>query len=183
MIGIDVRSNTREIIAEVDGQQRDGHRVAIARALNRTVDGARTQAVREIRKIYKVRAETVRKAFTTHKASRESLRAVLTASGKPLPLIGFGARQVKAGVSVDIKKGRKVVKHAFVQTIARTGYVGVFLRKGGNRLPIKQLYSVSVPGIFSVKGVQAALDQANTERYETELHHQLDYLNKEARRG
>lgn len=177
MIGVDVRSNAREVIAEIDAWQRTEHPLAMARALNRTIDGARTQAVREIRSRYKVRADVVRKAFATQKATRETLRAVLQASGRPLPLIGFGARQVRAGVSVAIKDGRKVVKHAFVQTIARTGYVGVFQRKPGvARLPIKQLYSISVPGVFMIDDVQAAMNATSTERFEAELTHQLDFL-------
>jgi hypothetical protein len=65
----------------------------------------------------------------------------LVAKGKPLPLIAFGARQTRAGVSVEVTKGkRSIINAAFIATM-QSGHKGVFMRRGPKRIASKGRYA------------------------------------------
>ena len=64
----------------------------------------------------------------------------LVAKAKPLPLMAFGARQTKTGVSVEVTKGkRSIVRHAFIATM-QSGHTGVFMRRGNKQIARKGRY-------------------------------------------
>jgi hypothetical protein len=67
-----------------------------------------------------------------------------------IPLVRFQPKQDSTGTSVLIKKtrGSQHVRHAFMARM-KTGHVGVFLRRGSKRTPVKQLYSSSITDIAS----------------------------------
>lgn len=181
MLGIDVRSNTKAHIAEIDGLLRGGQRRAIARALNRAGDGVHTDASTEIRKVYKVKKQTVDKAFSLQRATPDSLIAIVTVRGRPLSLAGFGARQTRRGVTVNVKGARKLIPGAFIQRLkdARGDeYEVVFTRVGAARYPIKALKTIDVPGVFSREDILRAVDAAAFRRFEVELPRQLAYYLK-----
>jgi len=54
-----------------------------------------------------------------------------------IPIIKFQPRQVKSGVSIKIKGKRKVMRSAFIATMPKTGYKGIFRRVkiGATRVP------------------------------------------------
>jgi hypothetical protein len=101
---------------------------------------------------------------------------VVTASGKPIPLIEYDARQTKAGVSVKVMGGRKLIKGAFIAQ-RMNGVSGVFIEdkaavkivvrrakqykrgsKGGwHAFPCRKLYGPSVGGIYANDRIQAAM--------------------------
>jgi hypothetical protein len=181
MLGIDVRSNAKAIIAEIDGLLYGGQRRAIARALNRAADGVQTDASREIRGIYKLKKATVDKAFSVKRATPDNHVAVVTVRGRPLSLAGFGARQTKKGVTVNVKGTRKLIPGAFIQRLkdARGDeYEVVFIRQGASRYPIKALKTIDVPGVFSRDEILQAVDAAAFRRFEIELPRQIAYLLK-----
>jgi hypothetical protein len=73
------------------------------------------------------------------------------------PLINYGAKQTKKGVTVRVKNGRTTLRHAFIATMPN-GHKGVFERVGSGHkrvtkkgrsymsgLPIKELYGPSIP--------------------------------------
>lgn len=181
MLGISVRSNAKSIIAEIDGLTHGEQRRAIARALNRAAEGVRTDASREIRGTYRVKKATVDKAFSTQRATAESLVAIVTVRGRPLSLAGFGARQTRKGVTVNVKGTRKLIPGAFIQRLkdARGDeYEVVFKREGRARYPIKALKTIDVPGVFSRDEIQRIVDAAARGRFEVELPRQIAYLLK-----
>jgi hypothetical protein len=181
MLGIDVRSNAKAVIAEIDGLLYGGQRRAIARALNRAADGVHTDAALEIRAIYKVKKATVDKAFTTQRATPDSHVAIVTVRGRPLSLAGFDARQTRKGVTVNVKGTRKLIPGAFIRQLkdARGDeYKVVFIRQGKARYPLKALKTIDVPGIFSTAAVLRAVNAAAFQRFEVELPRQIAYLLK-----
>ncbi|WP_080436323.1 hypothetical protein [Burkholderia ubonensis] len=113
----------------------------------------RTGASREIRAAgYNLKAGTIRKTLSATRATPARLIAALTATGRPIPLINYGARQTTKGVTVRVKNGSKTLRHAFIATMA-SGHIGVFERVGtGHKrvtrngraywsgLPIRELY-------------------------------------------
>lgn len=172
---IDVRSDIKEVVARL---QADVDRLlpqATARALNRTATTVRAQATRRIRERYNLKAGVIRAQLRINRADRNRLTAEVIASGRPIPLIEFSARQTRAGVSVRVIRGqRKVRRHAFIAKM-HTGHVGVFERTSSKRLPIKELFSVSLPVAFARKEILAALEQVAVERFRIEFERELRF--------
>lgn len=174
MIGVSVASTAEQFTAAVTELKDRDMKRAVAVALNRTAAGVQVEASRKIRETYNVSARELRRAFSVKKAWAGNLVATVRASGKSLNVIGFGARKTKKGVSFAIKKGgRKRIDGAFIATI--NGYEGIWMRKKQGdgklypRLPIKAVTTVSVPGMFSTKDVEAALQTVSKDRFEREL--------------
>lgn len=177
-IGVNVSNDAAGFRASVDRFSKQDMNRATAIALNRTADGVRAEAMRRIRKNYNVAARELSRGFTIRKAYAGNLRSIVYASGKPLNVGAFGARQVKKGVSVAIKSGgRKIIRGAFFMTIGNNGYRGVFERKfvsgrSGKRYgryPIRAVTTVDVPGLFRQEIVKEQLAAIVPERFRTEL--------------
>jgi hypothetical protein len=51
------------------------------------------------------------------KRMRLTARGATVVTGRPVPLIDYDARQTKRGVSVRVKNGRTIFRHAFTATM------------------------------------------------------------------
>jgi hypothetical protein len=181
VLGISVRSNAQEVIAEIDGITGGGQRKAIARALNSAGDTARIEASRAIRAAYKLKVATINGAFSFQRASTDNLAVTVQVRGYPLSLAGFSARQTKRGVTVDIKGTRKLIPGAFIQRLKTNKgdeYEVVFIRQGRARYPIKALKTVDVPGLFAKDDVQVVVDDAAYREFAVELQRQIALMLK-----
>lgn len=117
---------------------------------------AKTDAKREIRTRKAIRparaAKSIRVFSPAGVQTLEGLEWGVRVYGNGFPLIDYGARQTKKGVSVKINVGKRVlIKSAFIATMAN-GHRGVFVRKGKTRFPIKELYSSTPADVFRDKG-------------------------------
>lgn len=180
MIQIDVRSNIREVQAEIVALADRVKNKATARALNRALDSAATLANRKVREIYNVRAAAVSRTLSKQRAhpGQIYLRATLTVRGRRMNLYDFGARQTRAGVSVKVKVGgpRKVIPGTFIATNSHTGFRGVFVRVGRERYPIRNLRSVSIPQMIRNRVVIDALRQTAREVFTRNFRQQVRFL-------
>jgi hypothetical protein len=188
-IAVNVRGNMNRVIAEAQRNTRDVRSVAVPRALNKMIDQVKTGSSRAIRdKGYKLKVSTIKKSLKITRATAGSLTARVTASGRPIPLQEYSARQTAKGVSVDVLNGRKVVAHAFIATMP-SGHKAVLVRMGkthkktrrGDRamwsgLPVKQLFGPSVPDGMANAEVQEALQRLVLEKFPTILRQQIDRL-------
>lgn len=184
---MDVRSNIRQTVIEMHADIAKADKATVM-ALNKTIVQLGTEAGREIRKVYNLKLKAIRKAMKLLKARNGSKypRAELTFSGRPIPLIEFGARQNATGVSVKILKqgGRKTVPHAFITELTRNnargggsaGIQNVFRRVGRARLPIKNLRSVSIPVMAERAAIAKTLEAFADERYDRNFDQALSYL-------
>lgn len=102
----------------------------ISRALNKTLTGIKTDASTEIRAILNAKKSDVDDTFKVTNSSVADMSCKFVSTGKPLPLMTFGARQTTKGVSVQVKKtvARSVVAGSFLATM-KSGHQGVFWRK------------------------------------------------------
>lgn len=179
MIGVDVRSNLKQVAAEFRQYTEKVTDKALVRALNRALDQSATAANREIRKTYNLKASAVAKTFNKKRTFQGSLlpAATLEIKGARIGLIEFAARQNRTGVSVSIKVGggRKTVPHAFITTV-RSGYTGVFRRTGKARYPIKTLRSISVPRAFLNRVVLQAVKAVAVTSFMTNYRQQIKFL-------
>ncbi len=106
---------------------------------------AKVQTAKAITTKVNMKAAAAKKRITLDKATKSSHpAAVIKIKGGKLPLIALKPNQNKKGVSFKIYKdqARQVEAGSFIQTM-KSGHVGVFKRKAGPRLPIRELYTDS----------------------------------------
>ncbi|HMT02405.1 MAG TPA: phage tail protein, partial [Burkholderiales bacterium] len=150
----------------------NGAKRVLTRALNRAIAGAKTDAIEQITATYTIKATTVRDSLTLKKANFNILNASLKADGRVIPLTKFKITEGKITqdgksrpiIRTTIKHGEtKTLKHGFLATMA-TGHRGVFLRTGKERLPIKQVFSLSIPQMLGNKDIKKYLEDNAHDR-------------------
>lgn len=188
MLKLNVRSDVKGITAGLTryvGEQQK----AVVRALNKTAAQAKTAASVEVRAAgYNIKSSAIKKSFVVQKARAGKLVVVLKATGRPIALINYGARQNKNGVSVQVKTGRTTLRHAFVATM-QNGHQGVFDRVGkGHKvvkrngktirtgLPIKELFGPSIPQSLANDAVEKALMAKIRQKFPQILRHELAFV-------
>jgi hypothetical protein len=174
--------------------------IVISRAVNDSLSGVRTEAVKRIGGKVMLKAAYIRQTFMIKKASIKDLTALVETTGKPVPLIKYSARQIKAGVSVKVLKvgGRKKIPHAFIATMD-SGHTGVFWRQYTDvrkpvkhgfgygalpakyTLPIKELYGPRVPDVMDDPEIMQPVMAHANERLQARLNHHVDYALKNAK--
>lgn len=188
MITVDVRSNIGAVIKSMEAIAEKHRPPAIARALNRAAVSVRAEASRRIRERYNLRAGTVNRELTVSRASPSRLVAVVRARGKPVALAEFNARQskakkVKGQVTVQVLRagGRKVVRgnprlkgKPFIATM-KSGHVGIFQRVDKSRLPIRELFSISVPKAMSSRAIENAIRKVAFDRFTKEFRREIAF--------
>lgn len=175
-------------------------RLGTARALNRTAAGVRTAASKEMRTVYAVKAGAVSKSAVKDKAYTNKQNVAIGYEGRPLPLNAFPYRATAKGVSVTIRKGNKAtIQKAFV-AIMPNGHVGIYARgyygesfnfrikrlkkatkgtprdKWPNDLPITELTTKSVAGMFLNEKVSTRAVKSISEILPKRLEHELSRL-------
>jgi hypothetical protein len=188
MLKLNVRADVKGVTASLTryvGEQQK----AVVRALNKTAQQARTTASQEVRAAgYNIKASAIKGSFAIQRASRGNLVAVLKATGRPIALINYGARQGKSGVSVQVKAGRTILRHSFIATM-QNGHRGVFERTGKQHkkvmrngktvrtgLPIKELYGPSIPQSLANDAVQKAIMTKIRQKFPQILAHELAFI-------
>ena len=177
---IDIRHDLGKLSAELGLLPRE-QLAAVVRSLNRTLTTVRAEAARKIAQDYGIKVGGAKKSLRIETASRTQLKGAVVASGRPLPLVVFSARQTGRGVSVKVT-GRKTIPHAFIAAM-KSGHRGVFvrsrstkplvfrhgkgsrMRRTGRDLPISELFSVSVPAAFAQRKVSEALIAVARRRF------------------
>lgn len=136
----------------------------LTRAINKVAGRAYTETVRRLAVATGLKQKFVRKGVRLTRASWRVLAALLRVRRKRAPLLWFQATQTARGVafrapagadwaenSVGAKRGRRLIEHAFIQTMP-SGHKGVFLRRGKKPLPIDELFGASLADIFLKSG-------------------------------
>jgi hypothetical protein len=177
-IKVDVRGSMDRIIADMERMKREAVGPATVATLNKVADQVKTAASRSMRDAgYNLKVSDIKKGLTTYRATAGNLTAKVVASGKPIPLIKYAARQTGKGVSVNVLHGRKLINGAFIATMP-SGHIGVYVRQGKQHkkvmkngrtvwsaLPIKELFGPSVPDGLANKAVQEAMQQLIEEKF------------------
>lgn len=153
----------------------------LARALDRAATGGKTAMARAISKDIGIANKTVTRQIRIDKAglsSKTDPRIVVSISGRPIPLIAFGAR----GPEPSRGKGRGVrtklpakrhLPHAFIATMPG-GHRGVYQREGKGRLPIKQEFGPAMPDVFE-KFIPTVFEPAAQESLTKNVIHELEF--------
>ncbi len=165
------------------------------RTINDGLAGMKTDASTEIRSVITLSKSAVDATFKTVKASVTNLSGLFASIGKPVPLIEYGARQTKTGVSVQVKRNnpRSVIVGTFIATM-KTGHKGVFWRVWHERarkpvkkrlpygklpvkyrLPIEQKYGPRVPDILENEPVMDAVLKKADDRIHKNIDRELNF--------
>ena len=185
---------------------KNGIETALMRSINRALSTANTEAARGIAAEVNLTQKVIKQNFSLTQAAISRLTGKFRSSGRPVPLINYGARQTNTGVSVQVKKARprKVLPYTFLATMG-SGHQGVFQRKRhrgegkpiGNtaklfmnfpanwpkqyRLPIEEMFGPRVEDILSNDPVlNPVLDEAGKTINER-LEHETEYILEKAR--
>lgn len=120
-----------------------------AAALNDAITEAKDKTTEILVPMMGLPANLIEQACEVRRAERSSLAAQLIVSGKAIKMIVFEPTWTReGGVVLQIAGKQEEYHHAFIRTV-RHGHVGVFERRGPNRLPIRELYGPSVPGMMA----------------------------------
>jgi hypothetical protein len=167
----------RALMAKADAIILDAHLSAI----NKSAVSVRAKAAQIIRRRYPgFKAAEIKKSMVIVRATRSHPTAKIRVRGRRTPLIAFGAKQTRRGVSVRITT-RKIVRGAFIATM-KSGHRGVFWRSGefgrrGNQKleRIEHLTSLSVPQTIEQEVVLDGLRKFALERYRIELVREIKF--------
>lgn len=144
--------------------------------VNKMLIQGRNAAQRKIRVIYNIKAKTLKDYTIMRRATNRVPEGMIIIKGRKLPLIAFGARQVKRGTTVKVKKagGRKLIRHAFIAEMP-SGKVHVWMRRGPTRLPIEGKFTISVAGMFENQGAKEFEDLLQ-KKMPTTFEHELEHF-------
>lgn len=130
----DVKADTKAMAKDLRKVRRSIQRKAVTTAINRTAARVQVQSRRELASSLNVPQKPLRARMKRTKATWTKPIARLYALSARLLLASIGKpRQTKAGAGA----GRHRVAGAFVAKMP-SGHLGVFKRRGGRRLPIRE---------------------------------------------
>ena len=177
-VEVSVRADFDQAQRMLSGLRSRAIRRAGVRALNRTASQARTAAAKDMAKevgqAIGLSKGGLKKSIKHVRANRWNLRAKLVVTGRALPLIRFGARKVKQGVSAAAWGKRKIYKGVFIAKM-KSGRKGVFRRTSKDRLPIKELYGPSLPKEFRKKKLVDAMKKEIAITWPKNFQHEMNF--------
>jgi Prophage minor tail protein Z (GPZ) len=172
-------------------------------ALNKVGPSARQTAMDQIRKIWSIPEAVLRERMGYVLSRIDNLEVVITFSGESIPLIYFNVQQFRGvnvtkltkkgafktsrsrlvgprfnGVQLSIIKGENsYLPHAFLARM-ESGHVGVFVRKGRKRYPIRHKAVISAASMLEQERVQQPTIERIEDRLMIVFPHELEfYLN------
>ena len=181
---ISIKTNFPQVQKALDQLREDIADKATARAINRTMEQAKTDMGREIRKEFVLTADEVRAQLRVVRASFKGGRLFIQAAliggrpkGRSLNLIRFveqkaGKRELakrkkaegeKPQLRFKIKRagGAQVIPGAFIGNKGRT----VFIRQGPKRLPVKALRTIDVAQMFNARRINSVVTSKIREKF------------------
>jgi Prophage minor tail protein Z (GPZ) len=167
MLTVNVDIDDRALRAILDTLQTPKLDDVAAHALNETAELGEAKATQVLAGMMGLPESVIDDAFTIERARVGALEADLVCSGKAIKMIVFKPTWSRQeGVVLHIAGKDEHYRHSFITTV-RHGHEGVFERKGRERLPIRELYGPSVPGMMArsdvlpvvVDAIQAGLPE------------------------
>ena len=161
---------------------------AVARAVNRTMEGLRTDAVKETRKKYFVSAKDVRASISFRKANAGNLMGAMVSKGKRHSLADYkltpntpkpgGKTVLKGAVKTD--GGLKELRKAFLVKRAGGRYVPFYRLHSGagssnqyRHKGIRAFISPSMPQIIKNKETVEVMEKGAEQRFSKRLNHEI----------
>lgn len=151
---------------------------AIARALNHTIAKVKTVTVKEVRKVYNIPAKELNSRMkSTNARAGSNMEVSLGIWDLGIPLIQFYVGKpstARKAVRVRVKKAAKLLPGGFVR--APEDKLGVFIRAGDARYPIKRLYGPSAAQMAESEVVGHEVIQFGQQAFSERLEHEIWWL-------
>jgi hypothetical protein len=191
-----VRAMLREI--------KNGAELALRNALNKTVDGCITDTAKVVYAELNLTQARIKQDIGSDRATLNKLNARVYSKGKKIQLIEFGARQVKQGVTFQIKRsGERVQMHAgFIAMgnvsgrthvlrrktpqvgtgkpigVPKAGYLWTFPAKWPDRYrkDTRKMYGPSIPDIMGKDAIFKDIEGKATDRLVKRLDEEANYV-------
>jgi len=160
---------------------------AMSRAINRAIQGARTAATKQIRRVYRIKSGDVKATMTLRRATPSNLSASVTSRGKRINLYAFAPRPSASGtggkgrrhLTISVLRGRRTRhRSAWVGSFGKSARLRVAMRKGPKRFPIRALSGPAVPQMLGTRDVIAEVEKVAAERLDKRLDHEIGVLLK-----
>lgn len=175
-------------------------RKAARETLKDMVKMAKTEASEGIRAKFNVKKQDLDPRLRVKLPTYANLTSEIAVSGTPIPLVYFGAREVRdvrggvlvqdrrsgrrqrrasgdRGVTYEIEKGkRENLPKAFMAYHHIWGRVEVFQRKGKARYPIRSFRSITIPSMFTQERVLGAVQRRVQDNFDKRFVHHLRYF-------
>lgn len=156
-----------------------------ARALNRSIQSARTELSREVRKTYQIKHGDITKAAVIRRAdaSKQSMQASIRIKGTRRELVLFrispkdpvGWKKPPKSLKVAVMKGGlKSLPGAFVQRGKNGGSLHVLKRTGKSRYPIHIKYGPSIPEMAGNEKVMDVVESRAREIFLKRVDHEIN---------
>lgn len=157
---------------------------AASNAINRSLEAARTEAVRSVTKEYIITAKEVRNSMPIVKAKPTQLLGTIRSEGNLIPLSKFDISpkqppSTKKTVMARVKKGsgRKSVAPAFLARMPGGGqHVGIYKRVGKSRLPLEEKYGPSLPQMLGAESVRDKIEKRAEEVLGDRFEHETNRI-------
>lgn len=186
--------------AALQGLDSRAVRRAARETLKELTQAAKAQAISGIREKFNVQRQDLNSHMRVKLPTFANLTGEIAISGTPLPLVYFGAkeiRRVSGGVIVqDRRSGRrqkrakgkggvtysitpndpKNLPNAFMAYHSRFGRVEVFQRKGRSRYPVRTFRSITIPSMFEQPRVLEAVTEKIQDSFDKRFAHHLRYF-------
>ncbi len=152
------------------------------RAINKAMAGTKTDMKKLVREEYNYKAAALDKRMTATKATSANITGIIVSKGGAVHLTDIaGTRQIKAGVSVDVRKstGRRLIPRAFINRGRNSGKLIVFRRKEENgrmvgRYPIEARYTAHPEVVYNAPHNWARIQTMAAERLDTNIAREID---------
>ena len=168
---------------------------AVARAVNRTMDGLRTDAVKETSERYFVKSKDVRSSLLFQKATSDNLMGAMISRGKRHSLADYQisprrpryqrndyGKKVQVPVTAAVKRagGLKSFKAPLTNAVFLVKRSGgryfPFYRIGKGKWKINSLISPSMPQIVGNEDTVKTMEKGAQERFFKRLNHEAMQL-------
>ena len=155
---------------------------AFSSAINRGLSHTKTQAFKQVRKVYAVKQSALNEATTTRvqNARTGNLVGYVSFSGVKIPLYKFQVtpkeprkgQKVRAAV---MKGGGTTFDSAFISKM-RSGHIGIFERITSRRLPIEEKMGLSAAQMVKNEVIMDQLIKEAQEKVDERLNHEIDRI-------
>ncbi len=158
---------------------------ATKNAINRTIASTNKLVHTELKDTYTVKVSEIKHGLVKENATISKLSGKVVASGPVLRASGFkNNTDVAKNYVISIKRrGKKSLpEQAFVAKMPKNNgkqrrqHKGIFIRKGKERLGIRELTGPSIPGMASSKPIRGKVTKAMYKKFNERFDHEVNYL-------
>jgi hypothetical protein len=150
---------------------------ALSRAVNRAIRSGYTQTKRGIVAETGLQTKYVTPSLRIDKSAPATLTATLRSKPTPVPLVAYFLKGFRSGQGIGGRAYRmgSAPAHAF-EGMFKSGYRGVFERKGKKRTELRLLFGPPIPEVVEQRHIFAAIRGRVAEVYEARRAYEIDRL-------